>query len=135
MTTLDGVLSTIQTAVGSVSGVKYAPDDPPEQPQDFPFVVTYPMRYRGQVNTPEDFRMLYDIAVELHVARRNLPTAVQTLLGFPETIANAIFSTLITNLYAHDHIEGGFGALRWGDIETLGFTWTIVGVKITTTMT
>ena len=135
MTTLATVLSTLQTAMAGLTGIKYAPDYPPEQASDFPFVVTYPDTYRGVVNTPQDFRMLYDIRVELHIARKDLYEDVRKLLDYPEIGANALFDALITNSLAHEGIEGEFGALNWGGVDTIGFVWTVKAVKVVTTIT
>jgi hypothetical protein len=133
--TLETVVAALQTAVGGLTGIKYAPAYPPEAIGDFPFVVTYPVRYRGETNTPDDFRMLYDIQVELHVGRRDLPQDFQVLYDYPETAANAIFKALRDNSYAHAGIEGAFGGLGWNDVDTFGWYWLIKEVKIITTIT
>jgi hypothetical protein len=135
MTTLATVLGLLQTAMSNITGIKYAPDYPTEQAAQFPYVVTFPVAFRGQVNTPEDFRMLYDIRVELHIAHKDLYEDVKRLLDFPEAGANALFNALVDNNQAHEGIEGGFGKLEWGDTETIGFWWTVLGVKIVTTIT
>jgi hypothetical protein len=137
VTTINAVLSTLQTAVGAVSGVKFAPDDPPEDAGDFPFMVTYFEAFRAVLNTPEDFRALYDVTIELHVARKDLPEDVNTLLPYAETVLNVIFKTMRDNSYAYEgEITGSFGVLpRWGDTQSIGFSWTIGGVKVITSIT
>lgn len=133
--TLQGVLAIIQTAVGGVTGVKYAPDNPTGKAGDFPFVVTYLDTFRGKLNTAQDFRMLYSVRVELHIARKDLAENVYELLPYAETVANAIFSALVDNVIAHGEIAGSFGALAWGDTKTIGFVWTIKDVKVITNIT
>ncbi len=135
MTTLATVIGLFQSAVGGLTGVNYAPTYPPENAADFPFVVTFVDTYRGEMNTPEDFRMLYTIRVELHVARKDLPEDVKKLLDYPEIGANAIFKTLKTNVLAHAGIEGAFGKMEWDSVETIGWYWLIKDVKIITTIT
>lgn len=135
--TLQTLLSTVQTAVGAVTGVKYAPDYPPDQPGDFPFVVTYLGEFRHVQNTTEDFRSLYNVIVELHVARKDLPEDVYALLPYMETVTKAIINALLTNNYAYGGtIEGTFGVLNWGEpqVQTLGFRWTVRDVKVLTAL-
>jgi hypothetical protein len=139
MTTLATVLSGLQTACGAVTGIKDAPAYPPEQANDWPFLVTYFTSFRGEVNTPEDFRLLYDVVIELHINRRELPYDVAAVLGYAETVPNAFFKWLRDNGIAHESVDGYFGVMGWGDdpnwIATLGFRWTIKDVKIVTAIT
>lgn len=136
MTTLASVLSALQTAGGAVSGIKYAPAYPPEKASDFPFFVTYPTRFSGQQGPQGSMTMLYDITCELHVARKGtLPVEIATLLTYPESMAEILYETCNANILAQDGIEGTFGALRWGDIDTIGFTWILRGVKVVTNFT
>jgi hypothetical protein len=135
MTTLTTVLTAIQTAMGALSGIKFAPDYPPENAADFPFVTTYVDTFRGVLKPAGDFTMLYNIRVELHVAKKDLPEDIQHLLAYPEIVANCLFKTLRDNLLAHEGIEGSFGAMSWDAIETIGFYWVIQNVKIVTDIT
>ncbi|MCK9600783.1 MAG: hypothetical protein M0R06_17210 [Sphaerochaeta sp.] len=135
MTTLASACNAIQIAAGGVSGIKYAPEQPPETPEDFPFVVTYPETFTGTINTMEDFRMLYNITVELHISRQDLPVDVARLLAYAESFPNVIFKALKTNAIAASGITGTFGALEWGGIETIGYRWTVQNVKVITNIT
>lgn len=136
MPTLDDVLGYLQTAGGGVTGIKSAPDYPPEQAGDFPFFVTYPGAFQGHQGPQGSMTMLYDMVCELHIARQNaLPTEVEALLGYPESIAEALFEACNTYALAQNGIEGSFGALGWGDTKTIGFTWVVKEVKIITNFT
>lgn len=132
--TLQTLLTGLQGAVGDVTGVKFAPDYPPDSAGDFPFAVTYLERFRVEQNTPQDVRALHTVRVELHVARKDLPEDVYTLLPFFETVTAAIINYLLTNTYAHAGITGTFGELGWDDTKTIGFLWTIQDVKIVTAL-
>lgn len=133
--TLAATLTVLQTAMAGITGVKYAPDYPPEQASEFPFVVSYVDTYRGELNSADDFRMLYNIRVELHIARKDLFEDVKRLLDFPEAGANALFKALRNNQIAHDGLEGSFGALNWEGVDTIGWVWIIQEVKVLTTIT
>lgn len=135
MTTLQAALGQIQDGVAAVSGVMHAPDYPPEKPGDFPFVAVFPGTFTGTQNTPEDIRMLYNVHVELHIARTELDANVYEALPYAENIANAIFKALNANVIPHGDITGTFGAMEWGGAQTIGFSWIIQGVKIVTTLT
>ena len=135
VSTLEDLLEAVQTAVAAISGVQYAPPNPPEQAADFPFAVTYPATFDSQINTPEDYRTLYDIRVELHVARKDLPEDVAILLPYAETFLTALHKVVRDNAVACERITGTFGALEWGGVETIGYVWTIVRAKLRTTIT
>jgi hypothetical protein len=135
MATLSSVCSTIQTAVGGVTGIKSKPDYPTESMHTSPYIVTYPESYTGSMNTTEDFKMIYNITVELHISRQNLPTDVERLMAFAESVPNAIFKALRDNQIAASGITGAFAGMQWGDTQTIGYRWTIQNVKILTTIT
>lgn len=132
--TLANALSIVIDAAGGVSGVNYAPDYPPEQIPDWPAVVVYPSTYRGQINTPEDFRMLHDIRAEMHLARRDLPEDFRRMLPFAESLTGALFGALHGNQIAHSGVIGRMEALSWGAVDTRAYTWTIRGVKVITSL-
>ena len=132
--TLQKMITGLQTAIAGVSGIKFAPDYPPDSASDFPFAVAYLDTFRVEQNTPEDVRALHTVRVELHVARKDLPEDIYTLLPFFETMTNAIINYLLDNVYAHAGITGTFGRLAWDDTATIGFAWTIQDVKIVTAL-
>jgi hypothetical protein len=136
MTTLDAVLGILQTAGGSVAGIKSAPPYPPEKAGDFPFFVTYPGRFTSTQQPQGSMTALYDIVCELHVSRKgSLSAEVELLLGFPELIMEALFEACNDNVLAQAGIEGGFSSFQWDDVETRGFTFTVRQVKIVTDFT
>ena len=130
--TLAGLLGHVQDAVAALTGVKFAPEYPPENASDFPFVVVYPDVFEAWVNTPDDYRMLYDVRVELHIARKDLPSDVATLLPYAESGPKAIIGALVDNAYAFERLDGSFGALAWQEQTTIGYVWIIRRVKIVT---
>lgn len=142
ITTLEGLIDTIQTAVDGIAGVN-APANPPEMPSEFPFAVTYTTGGTLRWNTEGDYRGLHNIIVELHIGRVDLPNDIATLLPYFETVSRVLFDVLGDNVLAQEtnDIPYTFGELGWGAtdngqplVRTIGFTWTLRGVKILTTL-
>lgn len=136
-TTLQAAIDSIQTAVGLVPGVRYKPDDPPDNVADFPFVVTYAATFTVAEKPQGLLTYLYDIRVELHVKHSDTPNDIAEALPYAESVPNAIFGAIGDT--AQGAIIGTFGVLGWGggeaSIPTIGFSWTIQAVKIQLTLT
>src|SRR3972149_3799571 len=116
---------------------RFGPADPPDAPDAFPFITTYPIRLRSVTNTPEDFRTMRTLRVDLFVGLTGLPEAFQTPLTFPETVLNKIHSVIKTNGIPCDtnSTEGEYVSLVWAGIECVGFSFYIRDVKIVTVIT
>lgn len=135
--TLEACLDAVQGACANVTGVKFAPIKPPEQPNAFPFVVTYPGAFTHHQGPAGMITYLYDVVVELHVARAELPNDVDIALPYAESIPSAVYGVLNSNAAAQGDGSGTFGALGWGIgpdgkplVLTIGFSWTFGQVKI-----
>ena len=136
MTTLDDVILIFAAVGQGLSGIKSAPDYPPEKAGDFPFWVVYPPRFTSTQTPQGSMTTLYDIACGFHIGRKGtLSNEVEFLLGYPETIMESLFEACNANLLAHETIEGTFGPLGWDDTPTIGFLFTIRNVKIVTDFT
>jgi len=135
---LEECLDAIQTACAAVSGVKFGPTKPPESPNDFPFVVTYPTSITHHQGPAGYLTFLYDIVVELHIERSFLPEDTETAYPYAESVPNAVYDCLNDNAAAQGEGTGRFGFLGWGTDEdrdnqpypTIGFSWTFGKVKI-----
>jgi len=136
-TTVQAAIDLFQVAFDGISGIQSAPADPPDRPDAFPFITTYAIRLRTFTNTPEDFRALWTLRVDLFVGLTGLPESIQALLTFPETVLNAMHSVIKTNAIPCDiqSVEGEYVSLTWGGIECVGFSYYIRDVKIVTTIT
>ena len=134
LSTIKGVVDAVQDAVGAVSGIKGAPDYPTEQAPDFPFVTTYPGKLAAIDGSPEQFSAAWDVTVEFHLARKDLPTEVKKSLEFSELLLNAIFAALKVGQVAHKGIEGEFTEMVWGDVQTIGYRFTLRSVKVHTAL-
>jgi hypothetical protein len=135
LTTIDSVCTTLQTALGGITGIKSAPSYPTEQAPDFPFVVAYPGGGKSAVEPAGSFTALHAVLVEFHVARKNLPSDVATSLGLFEALLEMLHQTLGDNAVAHKEVKWEFSEMVWGDVQTLGYRFTIDDVKIITAIT
>ena len=131
MATLKGAIEEIQDEVGSVSGIRKAPDQPPEKLTHFPYAIAYPDTGFVQQQS-EGFRThLHDIVVEIHVARKDLPRDIKAVIGYVETIPAEIWGNLgnYTNIQTIGNISYEFTTFEYAGIETIGWRFTLEGVK------
>ena len=141
MATQEDAIKAVQDIIGALSGIHGAPDYPPENLNVFPFVVAYPgdgQHFVGTlVNNTGERKFLGQIIVELHVARKDLPTAVRASIGFGDSIPNLLLKnpTLNSTVSTFRAITQTFGELDWGDTPTLGYRFILEDVKIHTTIT
>lgn len=138
----DAILEVVNI-ISDLTGIKSAPDYPPEQINGdmFPFAVAYPgngVHTVGTlVNNTGERKFLGQIVVEVHVARFNLPTDVQASIGFGDSIPNILLKdpTLNGRISTFGSISQVFGELNWGDTKTLGYQFILNDVKQLTTIT
>ena len=146
-TGLKGAALQVQAAIRAKFGgkIREAPNFPVEHPTNFPFVMAYPASGRILWNTPEDFKGLHNIAIEVHIERDRLDLDVEQALAFAESIPNAIFDAYKDGDLPAMVTFGGegreaftytFGEINWtDDIKTVGLIFTMQDVKIVTEIT
>ena len=132
MATLQDAIEHIAHVIGGIDGIRSAPAYPEEQLNVFPFAVVYPGE--GEASISAGVRLNLDtIIVELHVARKDLPRDVEKALPYVDSIPNEILDEVHTywgrTIDTIESITWTFGALNWGGQETLGFRFTINGIK------
>lgn len=130
------VIQAIQDTVITVTGIREAPDYPPEQINDFPFAVAFPAEGVHSFSVPGERLFLGSAILEIHVSRADLPTAVENSIGFGDSIPAALMAdpTLSGTCDTFEDIQQFFGALNWGDIQTIGYRFTIRNIKIRTNL-
>lgn len=134
--TLTDAITQIQTIVGAISGIKQAPIYPPEKMSEFPFAIAFPGAGTITTESAGTKRGLHQISLEIHTARKNMAQDVETVIGYGETVANAILGNLTLN-GSVDTVNGisyEFGPLGYDTTPTLGYKFTI-DVKIRNTIT
>lgn len=136
------VIQAVMDIVGAVTGIREAPDYPPEQLSDFPFAVAFPGEGTHSFGVPGERLFLGNVILEVHVSRASLPLAVENVIGFGDTIPNALMNfTAAGNLPLNgtcdtfENVTQTFGELNWGDTQTLGYRFTITNIKARSNLT
>lgn len=141
MSTLQDSIDRIQAVVGNLSGIRGAPDEPPEKISAFPFALCYAKSglYKCGPAGPTKMTGLHTLVLELHVARKDLPRDVALAMAYAKSIPNALYKDFLAGtlvgVEAFVGISYAFGPLWWGGQNTLGFTFTLEGVKTMDTIT
>jgi hypothetical protein len=118
---------------GNLAGIKGAPEVPPEQINQFPFAVVWPNTGIISQLTNTDYKSLDTLALEIHVARKNLPVAMTAIYPYLDLVAAMLMNNPTLNGTVQtinlSHAEGGvawsFGELNWQETKTLGFRFDI----------
>jgi hypothetical protein len=141
MSKLDTAAQEIIVKLRTIETLGNVPDYPPEQIGNYPFVVVYPAPAEYQWNALAsgggDIKCLYELVVELHIARFNMAWDTQQALIYAESIPLLFFSMVIdgdfTDVDTFEKVTNdGLGELNWGATKTLGFRFRIKNVKIRT---
>jgi hypothetical protein len=135
--TLQDAITQVQTIVSGVSGIRAAPNYPPENINDFPFAVAFPGDGEFDIEMGNLSDGIHNIVVELHVARKDLPRDVATAGAYIDSISLALWSkpTLSGRIRWFKKISYKFGPLGWGGADTLGIRFTIHGIELATSYT
>lgn len=139
MATLREVIAAIQADMLTLTGMREAPTDPPEQPQVFPFSICLPDS--GEWIRAADVKQgLQTVTIDVHVARRDLPRDVAALTTY---FADAVPNKLLGDPYLGNTVDT-ITALTWqiltfrwdaaGQVQTIGLRFTLT-VKMRTAIT
>lgn len=135
--TLEAVTARLVAELRAVPGLEGLTEEPREQLNRNPMLVAYPGTGDWQLGTASGGAsgrpmrwcrpLLY---VEVHVVRKDLPRDFRKLLPFGDSVPAAIYAA-----YARDRLGGTvvllhrvsftFGALGWGEVETIGWRFTV----------
>ena len=133
MATLQEAIDEIQDQIGAISGIRGAPDEPPDSINAFPFAVAYVESGEYYIGPPQVMTGLHTVVVESHVARKDLERDVARAMPYAKAIPNAIFAALTNSTFTAFQTLGAiayeFGPLDWGDVQTIGFRFRLEGVK------
>jgi len=135
--TTQKMATAVQSAidmVGAISGIRYAPDYPPEQIGDyFPAVTGFITEFDANTISSGFNQVLFNIMIQLHVAREgDLPSEVEKAMPYGDSVLAVLLADVTLNdTVSHvAKITGSFGVLNYGETKTLGFTFVLEGVKI-----
>lgn len=134
---IEDTIKSIQALLRLETDIGQAPDVPPDKIASvMPFLVCYVGGGVWQTNTSEDVRDMASIIVELHLAYKSLPIAVNRALAFHTSIPARLFKARrdfeITGIDTFGEIAYTFGGLGWENTnppDTFGYRWTISEVK------
>lgn len=132
MATVLSAVKGLAAIVRAVSGVRAAPDYPPDQMSEYPFAVTMARAGRFDFGVAGESKGLHDLVVQLHIARKDLPVDVQAAMGYSDSVPLAIMGdvTLGGNVSTFQRISYEFGEMEYAGVQTVGFRWVIEGCKL-----
>jgi len=133
---LKDAIQDIILELREISDLRKVPDEPPENSNQFPFVIVYPGLGDYKTGPPGLVTGLHNIRMELHVVRRDLPRDFEKVMNLIDEIPEKLYTTLkdggFSNLETFGNIEYEFSPLSYGGVDTLGVIYIITGVKVQT---
>ena len=134
MALLKNVVAEIIDELQTIQAIRRVPDEPPENNEQFPFAVVYPLTGLWTQGPAQLMKGLHGINIELHVARKDLPRDFTKVMDLIDEIPYQLMKLLNDGGYSHlstfGVIEYTFGPLSWAGVDTLGVTYTITEVKV-----
>ena len=128
---VNAAIAEIQDVVGAISGIKAAPDQPPEDMNEFPFAVAYSDSGAFGWLAKNAVEGRHNIKVEIHVQRQNLPYDVAAAMAYCHNVPIAILTAAndgtFTAIKEIGSISYEFGPLGWLGTATMGFAFRIEG--------
>lgn len=139
---LQSAITNIKTQIEAITGIKGASDYLPDSlPATDNWVVLYPGQSTFEINAGM-MKELGNITIELHTPRRgDLAGAIRRVMPYWEAIPNCIYYEVMdTQLTAAVSTVGmitcsGLISMKYNDIDTIGFRYTVTGVKIESSIT
>jgi hypothetical protein len=137
---LKEAVAEIVDELQTISGIRRVPDEPPENNDQFPFAVVYPLTGLYTQGPAQLMKGLHSVNIELHVVRKaDLAREFGQIMDLFDTIPYELMKLLNDGGYSEldtiGQIEYTFGPLSWSGVETLGVTYTITNVKVQTAIT
>lgn len=122
---LEAIIANLQAKAAALSGIVEAPAEPPEQPNQFPFAITYLRNGRLEFITLDMDIFIHTVVTEIHIARQLLPAAIKLAIPYGNTFPLAVradprlggtVSTILEMRYQ-------FGELNYGKVKTIGYAF------------
>ena len=125
--TVQAAILNLQAKALALSGMKSAPDAPPDAAGAFPFAASYERIGKMVTHSYGFSHELVTIFTELHVTRQNLTVAIDTAMPFRDPFLVAIRNdpTLGGTISTIEEVRWTFGALKWGTVDTIGYRFEI----------
>ena len=135
MATIQDAIEGIQDVMLTVSGIKGAPDYPPEKLGGlFPLAITFASEGEWSDGPAQSARALHNIIIEVHCARRDMQYDVEKAVTFGDTVPLALIAdrTLGGVVDTFGDITYRFGAMKYGDDQSIGWRFVVEDIKIIT---
>ena len=142
---LKEVLAEFISELQDISGLRRVPTEPPENNDQFPFVVVYPIVGRYRTGPPGLMVGLHQVNVELHIVRKqDLAREFAQVMNLIDDIPKKLYQGILDSTKFTDFTFGGdesegidytFGPLSWAGEDTIGVTFTIHKVKVSMDIT
>ncbi len=123
----------VQIVVRAITGIKGAPQDPPEAAAVYPFAVSFLSDSSIDMRPQGCYTHEATIVLELHCSRVNLPIDIQTVMPYVDSIPAAIIAD--STLGAHvDTVRWPMRVrlqqMTYGETKTLGLRFEIPVKKV-----
>ena len=122
--TFDAACDAIMAICQAQAWIKQAPDDPPGAATQFPFAALFPGHFTSQRNAGF-LTNLHTVHLEIHWSFRDLPRNTADAKDHLGALLAALWAdptlggTVAT--IQDSGIDGDFGPMMWGAVDTLGY--------------
>lgn len=140
MASLEGFLDELIAVVGSASGIRYAPQDPPSSIASDPAAVVWLASGECVIGPPELATYHHDVRISLMTSMQNIAIANQRILPRIETVIEAVWDKLRSSADGFDNCQNieritfTYGPIQWGDVWYFGALIDLEEVKIQRTL-
>jgi hypothetical protein len=137
MGTLQGFIDAVVTELNTISGIKYAPADPPDRLVKWPAAPVWAVTGASRVEFGQVVNYEHDVRIGLLGPAEDLSRLSRVLTAYLEPIIQNIFGKYVasgfTDIEAMGDISYTFGPIEWAGVLQFGFLLTIHDVIIRNT--
>ena len=135
----DAVLEVVQE-IRTIKGIRHVPAEPPENNDQFPFVVVTPGEAIYKVGPAGLMTALHSINIELYVSRMDLPRDYNEIMEFIDTIPYELHKLNKDRGFTYletigEILQTELMEIIWAEKKCLGVQYTMTEVKIQTEIT
>lgn len=140
MASIEGFIDEVIGVVRAVSGIRYAPDDPPAQIATHPAAVVWLTGGNVILGPDTLIEYHYQVRIGLITAIQNVTTANQRILPQIEPVIEAIAArqrsavTPFANSINIEEVTFTYGPIQWADVWYFGALIDLGDVKIQRTL-